>query len=167
MKKAILMVAAMGMVGGALAEQTTVIQPVSATVANVCTYNPDDMQDVSKSPPSPYTQGNKDLGTYKAIAATTGSVEKGSFYIFRCTVGTNFFTNASAASGDFLIHKDGTGTGPNGSLKVLYALTRSEELNTVKGDIHKAGIEYTIPASQWQSMAGNYSGQVSVTIEYN
>ena len=156
MKNAMLMVAAMGMFGGAFAESTTVIQPVSATVTNVCTYAVPDMSDVNGKT---FNQPNKDLGSSNALADTTASVTMGNFYIFRCTTGTTWDSPAYAKTGNITL------TGMGGSLLASYNVNI---LNTSggDGDIHSAGVDFKIPKGQWTSKAGSYSGALSVVINY-
>ena len=157
MKNAILMVAAMGMFGGAFAESTTVIQPVSATVTNVCTYNVPDMSDVSGQT---FTQGNKDLGSSNALSDTNASVPMGQFYIFRCTTGTSWDNAPYAKTGSITL----TGTG--GTLTASYQVNAIDTTGS-DGDIHSAGVDFKIPKGQWTSKAGSYSGNLTVVISYN
>ncbi len=164
MKKVIMLVAATGMFGGAFAQQsTTVTQPVSAVVSNVCTYNVPDVSDVNGKT---FTQGNKALGTSTALTTVNSSVAMGQFYIFRCTTGTSWDMPAYSKTGNILL--TGSDTSNTGrQLNVTYAVNTSDSLDTANGDIHNAGVDFTIPAGQWSSKAGNYTGALTVNISYN
>ena len=168
MKNAILMVAAMGMFGGAFAASsvggtattpatTTVIQPVSATVTNVCTYAVDSQENVNGRT---FTQDNKNLGSYNALGATSASVPMGQFYIFRCTTGTSWDSLAYAKTGEITL------TGMGGTLMASY-IVNVNDVSTGDGDIHSAGVDFKIPKGQWTSKAGSYSGNLTVVISYN
>lgn len=167
MKNAILMVAAMGMFGGALADSTTVVQHVIANVTNVCTYAVDSQEDVSGKT---YSQNSYSLSDYNALKTVDGSVEMGNFYIFRCTSGTNFVkpekTGVLTLQGAEPAHGSVAGNSSK-TLKVEYTITFEDQLDTVNGDIHSAGALFTIPKGQWQSSAGHYMGNLGVTINYN
>ena len=175
MKNAILMVAAMGMFGGALADTTTVVQPVSATVANVCTYAPGSMSNTTNPPVTPeqtpalpynqtdvsgltYTQGSTNLGTYKANGTAGGSA---STYIFRCTVGTAW----NAPTGETSI------TLMNGSSSLNVVAVRTDALSPDNGenlgDVHTGSASFTIPTGQYSSKAGVYTGKLVLDITYN
>lgn len=163
MKKVTMLVAAMGMFGGVFAESTTVNQPVSAVVTNVCTYAVNSQQNVAGAT---YNQGNKALGTSNALVSVDSSVAMGSFYIFRCTSNTPWDTAPYSKTGTVTL--SGSSLSNTGkTLAALYTVTTEEQPNTVNGDIHSAGVNFTIPNGQWQSSAGNYAGVLSVTINYN
>ena len=165
MKNAIMMVAAMGMFGGALADQSTSVdQIVTAQVSNVCTYAVNDQTDVDgltfKSHPS------KDIGPYNALASKDSSIPMNDFFIFRCTSGTSWDTMDFAKSGKLpLMGQSLSNTGK--TLNALYTVTTGLQLDTLDGDIHTAGLLFTIPAGQWQSSAGSYKGTLTVKINYN
>ena len=156
MKNAILMVAAMGMFGGAFAESTTVVQPVSATVTNVCTYNVPDMSDVNGKV---FTQPNKNLGSSNALADTNASVPMGQFYIFRCTTGTTWDSPKYSKTGSITL------TGMGGTLAASY-IVNVKDISNGDGDIHSAGVDFKIPKGQWTSKAGSYTGDLTVVISY-
>ncbi len=171
MKNAILMVAAMGLFGGALAGSsvggtattpatTTVIQPVSATVTNVCTYAVDSQEDVNGRV---FTQDNKNLGSYNALGTTNAAVDMGNFYIFRCTSGTTWNVPSATADGTISLTNSTAGSQP---LVVNYSITTENQLDTANGDIHSAGAVFTANAGQWRARAGSYTGALSVTITY-
>ena len=179
MKNAILMVAAMGMFGGALADSTTVVQPVKVTVANVCTYNPEDNNPTTSPPVTPldalpnpapaysqfdvsgktYTQQNTtDLGTYKANGTAMGSA---STYVFRCTAGTSW----TAPTGKTTIKLT------NGTKNLDVVADRKDEfipdiLSSI-GDIHKGSASFSIPTGQYSANAGAYTGNLVLEITYN
>ena len=171
MKNAILMVAAMGMFGGALAAgsiggtattpaTTTVIQPVSAMVTNVCTYAVDSQEDVNGRT---FTQNNKGLGNYNALGTTSAAVNLGSFYIFRCTSGTTWNVPIATGPGTISLTNGTLGSVP---LIVNYTITTENLDDTANGDIHSAGIAFTANAGQWRARAGSYTGALSVTVTY-
>ncbi len=161
MKNAILMVAAMGMFGGALADQsTTVVQPVSATVTNVCTYNIPDVSDVNGKV---FTQPNKVLGTYNALGTLNAAVDMGKFYIFRCTSGTTWNVPSATGPGSISLTNGIPGSVP---LVVNYSITTNDQSDTADGDIHSAGAVFTADAGQWRARAGSSTGALSVTITY-
>lgn len=179
MKNAILMVVAMGMFGGALADEisqsTTVKQPVNATVANVCTYNPDSSDNTMSPPVSPeqadpqpynktdvngltYTQpGSTDLGTYKANGTAMGSAQT---YIFRCTVGTTW----NAPTGKTTIELT------NGSSTLKVEADRKDVLTADdgkgSGEIHTGSASFSVPTGQYSAKAGLYSGKLILEITY-
>lgn len=174
MKNAMLMVAAMGLFGGALAESTTVVQPVSATVANVCTYAPGSMSNTTNPPVSPtqtpalpynqtdvsaltYTQGGKDLGTYKANGTASGSVET---YIFRCTVGTSWTAPSDTIA---LALKNGTSTL---NVEVARKDTPTPDNGNNIGDVHTGSATFNIPTGQYSAKAGSYSADMTLVISY-
>ena len=171
MKNAILMVAAMGMFGGALAAgsiggtattpaTTTVIQPVSATVTNVCTYAVDSQENVNGRT---FTQDNKNLGSYNALGATNAAVDMGNFYIFRCTSGTTWNVPSATLPGSISLTNGIFGSVP---LVVNYSITTNDQLDTANGDIHSAGAVFTADAGQWRARAGSYTGELKVTVTY-
>ena len=172
MKNAILMVAAMGMFGGALAAgsvgsaattpaTTTVIQPVSATVTNVCTYAVDSQENVNGRT---FTQDNKNLGSYNALGATNAAVDMGKFYIFRCTSGTTWNVVPSATGPGSISLTNGT---PDSvPLVVKYTIITENLDDTANGDIHSAGAVFTADAGQWRARAGSYTGELKVTVTY-
>ena len=171
MKNAILMVAAMGMFGGALAAgsvgsaattpaTTTVIQPVSATVTNVCTYAVDSQENVNGRT---FTQDNKNLGSYNALGATNAAVDMGKFYIFRCTSGTTWNVPSATGPGSISLTNGILNSVP---LVVNYSITTNDQLDTANGDIHSAGAVFTADAGQWRARAGSYTGELKVTITY-
>ena len=161
MKNAIMMVAAMGMFGGALAESTTVVQPVSATVTNVCTYNIPDVSDVNGQV---FNQPNKVLGTYNALGTLNATVEMGNFYIFRCTSGTSWNVPSATGPGTISLTNSTAGSQP---LVVNYSITTFNDPDTANGDVHAAGAVFTANAGQWRARAGSYSGNLTVVINYN
>ncbi|WP_424949247.1 hypothetical protein [Deinococcus sp.] len=167
MKKVIMMVAAMGMFGGAFAETSTVNQPLTAKVTNVCTYAVDSQVNVDGKT---FKQGNKDLGTYNALSATNSTIDMGSLYIFRCTSGTPFHVNyldgAELKEGNIVISGKNS-TNLNRKLNVLFTITTSDQLDTDNGDIHSAGAIFTIPTGQWKAVAGEYGGSLFVEVTYN
>ena len=171
MKNAILMVAAMGMFGGAFAAgsvgglattpaTTTVIQPVSAMVTNVCTYAVDSQENVNGRT---FTQNNKNLGSYNALGTTNAAVDMGNFYIFRCTSGTTWNVPVATNSGTISLTNGTLGSVP---LVVNYSITTEDQLDTANGDIHSAGAVFTANAGQWRARAGSYTGELKVTITY-
>ena len=183
MKNAILMVAAMGMFGGALAGSfvsgtptnpatTTVDQPVSVTVSNICTYAVPDMHDTNGYV---FTQDKKVLTNYTALNPSTGTIGMGAFYIFRCTAGTSWDTASYNKTGDIMLDgKTGNAFNSGSKLKVGYVIDAAPVSNQAEsdtpyggGDIHSAGVTFTAPAGQWNSQAGTYEGKLSVTITYN
>jgi hypothetical protein len=165
MKNAILMVAAMGMFGGAFADQSTKVdQIVTAHVDNVCTYAVDSQTDVNGLQYMDHAA--KDLGSGNALKQTDGSINLGDFYIFRCTSGTNWDTTPFAKKGTLPLSLVGGGAGDK-KLSVEYTVTTGEDLNTVNGDIHTAGLNLTVPKGQWQAKSGDYKGTLTVTINYN
>lgn len=169
MKKAILMVAAMGMFGGAFAASTKVVQPVTAQVSNVCTYAVDSQEDVIGKI---FPQGNKDLTlgqVSNALNTVSSSVAIGAFYIFRCTSGTPWDTTPFVKAGAIVLNGTG-GSSAGKTLSVEYTVNvdlAPTLTDTVNGDIHQAGVSFTIPKGQWQSSAGSYSGNLTVEINYN
>ena len=174
MKNAILMVAAMGMFGGAFAggsiggtvtdpATTTVIQPVSATVTNVCTYAVNSQENVNGRI---FTQDNKNIGSYNALGTTSATIASGDFYIFRCTSGTSWNTATPNPLADGSINLT-NGIADAQPLVVGYKITTANQLDTADGDIHKAGVVFTADPGQWRTRAGTYNGQLSVTITYN
>ena len=165
MKNAILMVAAMGMFGGAFADQSTSVdQIVTAQVSNVCTYAVNDQTDVNGATFTGHA--SKDIGLYNALASKDSSIPLNDFFIFRCTSGTNWDTMDFAKSGTLpLTGQSASNTGK--TLNALYKVTTDQQLDTVNGDIHTAGLLFTIPAGQWQSSAGSYKGTLTVKINYN
>lgn len=172
MKNAILMVAAMGLFGGALAgssvggtptvnpSTTTVIQPVTATVTNVCTYAVDSQEDVNGRV---FTQDSKNLGSYNALNSTNAAVDMGSFYIFRCTSGTSWNVPVVTGDGTISLTNGVLGSQP---LVVNYSITLDNQLDTANGDIHSAGAVFTANAGQWRARAGSYTGELKVVITY-
>ena len=186
MKNAILMVAAMGMFGGALAESTTVVQPVSAEVKNVCTYNTPDRTDVDGQV---FNNPNVDLGIYRANkdSMTVGTTPRagdnngGFLYVFHCTKGTPFNT---VTYSDFNAVGAGS-TSPTGSITLKDSASNSLKANFVAttttyadgtptprgdqegGDYHYSDAKFTIPGGQYSAPAGSYSGKLIVTINYN
>ena len=179
MKNAILMVAAMGMFGGALAasatpgfptsnpQTTTVVQPVEATVSNVCTYAVPDTRDTNG-----YTFRQDPFNITSAVVSnaltpvTNNSMTDGQFFIFRCTAGTMW--DSAGYTKDTHIDLDGAdGSNSGDKLTVHYVIVPNDVTGGPDGDIHSAKINFDIPGGQWTSSAGKYRKDISVTISYN
>ena len=184
MKKTMMVVATLGMFGGALADSTTVIQPVSAEVKNVCTYNTPDRTDVAGGS---FTQPTVDLGTYRANSETTGNTTPragdsngGFLYVFHCTKNTPFNSVTYSDSNGV-----GSSTSPSGSITLKDSASNKLNVNFIAttktyadgsitprgdqegGDYHYSDAKFTIPAGQYSSPAGSYSGKLIVLIDYN
>jgi hypothetical protein len=183
MKKAVMMVAAMGMMGGAFAETTNVVQPVSVEVKNVCNYNTPNRDDVNGQP---FTQDSLDLGTYRANAdgttvstASKGDQKGGYLFVFHCTKGTTFNSTTFADGNSSMSGTTGTGTitlkSGNNTLKANYVATQTVYADGTQtprgdsegGDYHYADVAFTVPAGQYSSSAGTYTGKLIVTVNYN
>ena len=138
MKNIFFVLTALSLSGAALAESTTVTQPVHVQVKNVCTYNPGSTglattPPVDSGTPSvplnmldvngrTYTQGNLALPDYKANGSVEGAV---GVYIFRCTAGTNWNSPAYTNPKPVTLYLDGDATNP-------FPLTASSLVTEVK-----------------------------------
>ena len=179
MKNAILMVAAMGMFSGALADSTTVIQPVSVEVKNVCTYG-DAYATLAGNPPvnpasdvpgnqtdvnaRTYTDGTvQPLGTYQANKATTGN-SLSQTYIFRCTKGTAWSKSDHTGTQSIIMKST------SDSSTLIVKATTDESMiadSNNSGDIYQGSAKFNIDAGQYSSTAGHYEGKLTIVISYN
>ena len=184
--KNIALFAALAALGGPLAsaDQTTVVMPMSATVANVCTYAPYDGSASTSGPITPagqvgpaynlidvngktYTQGTANLGTYKANAASANGSRN--LYIHRCTSFTNFAPEAT--SGTVVLRSAGSDNASHAEklLNVSWTLDTNGSANDVSGvgDVHYGNVTFTVPAGQWNAAAGQYTGKLTLNLNYN
>ena len=165
MKNALLMVAAMGMIGGAFAASRSVRTDVTATVVNVCTYNNSmtDAQDEVQPFPNSTT-----LGSYDAVHGLTGTYDN---YIYRCTKGTPFSSvvgdSTGSANGKVTLTSTSSTDSLTGSVTVTDALSNPDTATTQLGDVHKGTLHFTFPVGQFNTSAGGYSGSVYTTVTYN
>jgi hypothetical protein len=186
MKKALAVLLATtfgGTLASATSQTTTVVMPVNATVANVCTYAAFDGSASTSPPVTPadavgpaynmldvngktYTQSAANLGTYRANAASQNGTRN--LYIHRCTSFTSFVPEKT--SGVVLLSSQ---AGDNSShavktLNVNWSLDAngSEADKPGVGDVHYGNVTFSIPAGQWNSAAGRYSGVLTLNINY-
>lgn len=189
MKKIIMIVVGMGMIGGALADTTTVVQPVSVEVKNVCSYNTPDQTDVNGAPA--FKSVSVDLGTYKANADSktvstnprAGDDHTGFLYVFHCTSGTTF-TNVVYQGGTsdtntpgeqnhngVIVLKDSANHVLNANYDVAFTQYNNTQTtprgDTNNGDFHYADATFKVPAGQWNAPQGSYTGNLTLVISYN
>ncbi|WP_424949246.1 hypothetical protein [Deinococcus sp.] len=188
MKKITMMVAAMGMFGGALADQTTVIQPVTADVKNVCTYNTPDRTDVKDQTFPESSQTPVNIGEYRANKSSTtvgttprgGDSNGGFLYVFHCTKNTPFNsvtysdfngTASSTNTSGSITLKDSAGNKLTANFTAT-TQTYADGTPTPRGDqeggdYHYSDATFSIPGGQYSAPAGSYAGKLVVTINYN
>jgi len=190
--KNVLILTAMFLSSAALADSTTVTQPVNATVQNTCitVVTTDDVNGTGEKESAPATQLNRatPMITYKAnaksntVSTTSNGVAgapAGGLYAFRCTSGTNFTAHfGNAGSSDTGATGTLTLTSPskNTSVTADFKITRIDLKDGVGngtygpfgGDVHAADADFSIAAGQWSAMAASdYTGNLVVNVEFN
>jgi len=184
-----MLAAAMGMFGGVLADSTTVVQPVSVDVKNVCSYNTPDQTDVNGAPA--FRDPVVALGTYKANADSNtvgtnprgGDARTGFLYVFHCTSGTTF-TNVVYQGGTsdtntpgeqnhsgVIVLKDSANHVLNANYDVAFTQYSNTQTtprgDTNNGDFHYADANFKVPAGQWNAPQGSYTGNLTLVVSYN
>lgn len=190
--KNVLILTAMFLSSAALADSTTVTQPVNATVQNTCItiVTSADVTGTGEKESAPATQLNKatPMITYKAnqksktVSTTSNGVadsSAGGLYAFRCTSGTTFnatFGNAESSA-----------TGATGTVKLTspskttsvtadFTVTRIDikdgetgsGFGPFGGDVHAADADFSIAAGQWSAKAAtDYTGNLLVDVTFN
>lgn len=167
----------------AAAQTTSVNMPVSAVVADVCTYAPYD-NNASTSPPvtpadgvgpaysaldvngKTFTQPAANLGTYRANAASQNGARN--LYIHRCTAFTAFAPEKTSGT---VVLSSLASDNSSHAVKTLNADWSLDTAGSVAdkpgvGDVHYGNVTFSIPAGQWNAAAGKYSGTLTLNINY-
>ena len=162
----------MGMFGGVLAASAEVKTEVTASVADVCTYNNSTVD--AQSEPQPFPNMYALPGSYDAVRGLQGSFNN---YIYRCTKDTPFsaVVGSSSGSSDGVVrlmvvtasNSSGIGTATDliGTVTVSDAKTNSTSGQL--GDVHKGTLTFDFPVGQFNTVAGSYKGDVYTTVTYN
>ena len=190
MKKAFAVLVSLAAFGGTLAsvaaaegaQSTAAVQPLTATVSNVCTYASYDGSATTSPPVTPlpvgpaynqidvngktYTHDVQNLGTYKANALKDGGTRN--LYIHRCTSFTMFTPQYMSGVVSLTSQAADNSSHALKYLNVDWKLDTNgsaDDLDGV-GDVHYGNVTFTIPAGQWNAAAGQYSGELKLFISY-